>query len=507
MPTEKEQGRLKKAEKENERTQKDNIPVKDRSNLSRSKNQILQAPQMRGLKRRSSSASSDTPRSALDKCLRSKSPNNRQELDAAAARLKPKFPSNNEPVFKIPSTSRRTDNSSSILKSTSGHEYVTAMQSMSIGSPKERLSIPNYALQRPDKTFASHSVDQWSPSVDAPLKRTISQLSSGSEFGGDYMPLKINTRKLSWQSVKLRKTVSKQISIQNTSDKKLFLSITVEGPGFTISLQDFRYLMRSEVRTFNVEFCPTVVGPARGTVFFGISNGCSKCVPLFAYGGHFSLKVEGPQKGPFGPTFITMGMARELNHPMVRTIRLHNNGTLPGFVKFMFRTDHFKGHFESLSVEPNESRLEPGKMIDIRLTFRPTKEEIRKILQISDEVITFGEVQIIYSDEATRMRLLKNKDCVDAKSLEYLPRSLPDEAVIQRQLFAFNENLSRGNLDQLLDSIKIYDFALTINRCLDETQLQATDLTLSDETHMSFVTFCDMTVMNPSNDATTHDVG
>lgn len=108
-------------EEEKNRTKLDVVPVKDdtmeRIDLEEDEENVrnynmLDVPS-RGLKRRPSSVSSDTPKSTLNKCLRSKSPSNMKELQAAAAMLKPKILPD-QSVFKVPYTN------SSSLKSSSG---------------------------------------------------------------------------------------------------------------------------------------------------------------------------------------------------------------------------------------------------------------------------------------------------------------------------------------------------------------------------------------------------
>lgn len=74
------------------------------------------------------------------------------------------------------------------------------------------------------------------------------------------MPLKITHKKLSWETVKLRKSVNKSLNIQNISVKKLTLRVSVEGPGFQLDSSEIKMglvLFRSEVRSITVQFCPT----------------------------------------------------------------------------------------------------------------------------------------------------------------------------------------------------------------------------------------------------------
>jgi hypothetical protein len=108
------------AEKEMSRTRLDN-PVKDDTvERSYAEDENIQQESCRGLKRRTSSISSDTPRSALGKCLRSKSPSNVKDMQSAAALLKPRILPD-ESVFKMPYPSDST------LKGTTGSSGISSM--------------------------------------------------------------------------------------------------------------------------------------------------------------------------------------------------------------------------------------------------------------------------------------------------------------------------------------------------------------------------------------------
>jgi hypothetical protein len=111
-------------------------------------------------------------------------------------------------------------------------------------------------------------------SQEGQLKRTVSQLSAGSEFQDDVLPLKIKKahRKLLWESVKLYQEVTRTVTTQNGSAKKLPLRVKIQGLGFTVT-------------------------PREDLIM----------IPLYAYGGHTSLRMDGVQKGPISPVFITMG--------------------------------------------------------------------------------------------------------------------------------------------------------------------------------------------------------
>lgn len=480
----------------------------------------------RGTKRRSSSVNDETPKSALDKCMRSKSPALQRELQAAAASmLKPKLANN---VFKVPnsvttnplkspprhstltaSPPTSAKKSTTFCKSSSSREYITASSML---SPGEKLSLPNYGLVRPESLLTSPTSSIRSSdrrSNDGQLKRTVSQISNGSEFHDDVLPIKIqkSSRKLSWPTVKLYQAVVRTISIQNGSNKKLPLRVRIKGVGFSVSPREDLRMIPQEARTFEVKFSPTNIGPAHGQLIFELATNskCVKIVPLFAYGGHTMFRIDGTQKGPIGPAFITMGQVKMLNGAMNHQIRLTNTGTLPGFASLWFdykaKWADFAGT-KSLETTPSQVRLAPGQSTVITVKFKATKEEIRKIISLNKEVTIIGEIVLITGDEPTRLRMLRNKDTVPRQVLRFLPESMDGEFEYKQQMALFNENMDRAKLSPMIDEIRIHEIAVTINRSLDETQIFAAELSMADDTNMSFETFCDtrdnQTVVEPS---------
>lgn len=375
-------------------------------------------------------------------------------------------------------------------------------------SPDEKLSLPNYALQRPNNaTMVSpsssvRSIPQWSPTDNVhagQLRRSASQMSSASDFGDDNLPIKIKNleenRKISFESVKIDKFLTKNLSIQNGCDRKLSLRVRVIGSGFSVTpKEDFR-MLPMEARTFQIKFSPNIIGPARGQLVFELTSNknCSKTITLYGYGGHASISIEGVQKGPFGPQFLTMGIAKELNYVLEKKIRLKNSGTLPSFASIMFEKTKMSDFtmLHSLTAEPTQMKIDPGQYVDVRVRYKATKAEIRKIVSMKKEVTTIGEICIICGDEPTRLRILKARDVVDRKFLEYIPKSLPGETEILAKLFKFNEMFTREKVSAFMSSIKTHEVALTINRDMDDTQFISAEISLADDTHMSFETFVD----------------
>lgn len=461
----------------------------------------------RGLKRRSSSECRETPKSTFDKCMRSKSPNQQKELMAVAATLlKPKLDEN---VFKVPhsynsirpnfSKSPSGNSQADATRSPSTREYLTVNSMMS----GEKLSLPNYGLVRPDTSTSPSSSngshEHLSPNGSPQgglLKRTVSQLSNGSEFHDDVLPIRIkkSQSKLSWESVKLYSTVSRTISIQNGSSKRLHLRVRVEGLGYSVTPREDLKMISLEARTLEVKFSPNVVGPSRGYLIFELAtnNKCCRKIPLFAYGGHASIRIEGSQKGPIGPAFITLGLMKMLNSTLEQTFSITNYGTLSGFAELIFEKTKWSDFSlsESLTMTPNRIQLAPGESVNITVRFNATRDEIRKIIALNKEITIVGEICVISGDEPTRLRVINNKDILPKEFLDFLPKRMPKDENLRRELLLFNENLDKTKISPIMAQLKTNEIALTVCRNMDETLINA-ELSLADDSTMNFETFCE----------------
>lgn len=396
----------------------------------------LPHPQIRGLKRRNSQEDKETPKTAISPLKRNRSPTGKiDRREIMAAKLRPPIPA---PRNMTPEKSR--DGCSDL-------EYFTA-HSSSLPMPESRsLSLPSCCFQ-PSLSSPTNSLKTGEA---ASLKRTVSSCSSGSsrsEFEDDSNTLKVTNTRLSWETVKLRKTSTKSLNVKNCSIRKQNLKISVEGAGFKLystELMGGVTLSPSEVRSVSVEFCPTVIGPAIGSLLLETNLGIKIKVELYAYGGHASLNVEGIQKGPYGPHFLTMGNLGDLARKRMaeQIITITNSGNLSGFAVLGVDKSHHSDFLlaDSISVEPKMLRIKPGETVEVKVKFKPSREEIKGLIQKGSEVLTIGEVFVMSGDEATRLRTMKYSSEVNPKLLKMLPETLPDENNVKKGLANFNEDL------------------------------------------------------------------
>lgn len=133
---------------------------------------------------------------------------------------------------------------------------------------------------------------------NAVIVRSISQCSTNSEFtqNDGKFPLKANMSELTWECVKLRKSVIKSFVVKNASEKKLSLKMEVLGPGFQIASsgteKEWVTLQGNECRTIFIAFCPTMIGKAIGKCFFHYKFPHEKEVFLMYIYGRLVLQVK-----------------------------------------------------------------------------------------------------------------------------------------------------------------------------------------------------------------------
>lgn len=196
------------------------------------------------------------------------------------------------------------------------------------------------------------------------------------------------------------------------------------------------------------------------------------------------MRIEGWQKAPNGLTFITMGMVKNCNSPMVKILTFTNKGNIPGFaVVALEKLKIAELSADSVRVEPEEFRLYPGESRDVTIEFKPKQSVIKKIVSVNNEVSVVGELYVLTGDDATRVRLLNRRDQVPKKLIEFFPKLLDNEKEIQDELVAcnFQENFDERTLGLFREKILTNNVALTLERDLDDTQIIEAQISLLND--------------------------
>lgn len=376
-----------------------------------------------------------------------------------------------------------------------------------------KFSLPNYGLRNNARAL--------SQSPTAHPVRSSSQLSTNSEFSQNdgKFPLKANKNQLTWECVKLQKSISKSFVVKNTAHKRLTVKMYVTGPGFQIATglqeQGPLVLQGNECRTISVIFCPTVIGKAIGKVTFKPSKGwpdeTERSIQLYGYGGHTTLQLQGIERGPVGVSFLKMGETCSIRSTTLqRVFFIYNKGPLNGMATISVKpkTNQYI-HETHIQIEPSKCIIKPDSSVKITVAYKLRRKDLEKLSQKSCEVLTVATLEVIIGADPNRQRIstiLTRSPSIPPpyRSLDFLVKDFPHDAA--EDFDDFCENLD--NIADLFNCFKTSDIALTINRTmLDETRDTCTDLSGIEESFF-FRTLVDESVNAESNAPRSHhDMG
>lgn len=316
--------------------------------------------------------------------------------------------------------------------------------------------------------------------------------------GNELSALKTSDNELCWGSIKLRKSTTKRFTLKNMSSRKLSLKMEIIGPGFQIagtqSTCTQLALQSQECRTISVTFCPTMIGPAIGRVTFynADETPAGGSVSLFGYGGNTVMQVLGITRGPIGLPFLSLGEHRDVASAAAtrQTFTLYNRGPLNGMVVVRVKPP---AAAKDIRVTPAKCVLGADSQQQIEVLFTPRKAEMRKLFRKPGvPVLTVATLEIIYGDDANRLRIARLLPQLHAgaggeayASLDFLASGFADEQSLGVEHF----DESAENVNELFSNFKLEEVALTVERLmLNETTDTEPDLQSSLEETMMFRT-------------------
>lgn len=338
-----------------------------------------------------------------------------------------------------------------------------------------KYSLPNYGLKNSNKCALSPNAIS--------VGRSSSQCSTNSEFSQNdgKFPLKANKFVLSWDCIKLRKSIVKSFVVKNVSHKRITLSVEVNGPGFqvTSSNQDngSLVLQGNECRTINAVFCPTVIGKAIGKVVFkplkGWPDHVQRRVYLCGYGGNTSLQLQGIERGPVGTPFLKLGETSEIHSTTLhRSFTVYNKGPLHGMATITVKPKTSQYINDShVMIEPNKCVIDPDSSAQINVTYKLRRKDVEKLSQKSCDVLTVTSLEVIIGADPNRQRIASILTRAKSVPPSYAPLNfLVNGFPSPKEKFKdFNETID--DVADLFSSFKTIEIALTINRtALDETR-------------------------------------
>lgn len=381
-------------------------------------------------------------------------------------------------------------------------------QLLSAGAARKVVSSP--VGSESSSTCSYGTMQTYRSAISATSGRSVSRCSSSSEFShrdGKQIPLKVTNMELSWGSIKLRSDSRKSMQIKNIINKRLVIRIEVSGPGFQIvnsQRSNTITLHSQECRSISISFCPTVKGVAIGKLSFYAPSGATTLgnafldVPLYGYGGNASIIAQNISMGPVGSPFVTMGDVCELAQPLERTVSFYNKGPLLGFAAVSIDSmglmmPRLSDAFE---IHPRKILIPPKCIVDVRVVFRPKREEIKKIIKKMSNVLTLANMRVICGDEANRQRIRRllsqmsddERAKLSSSALDMLWTKFPQELEMS-DLYDIKENPNVAM--DLASFFRIHEILLTINHDNMDDTVEASSLFLPDvDETVLFRTIC-----------------
>lgn len=344
-----------------------------------------------------------------------------------------------------------------------------------------KYSLPNYGLKNSNRCALS-------PTAVA-VGRSSSQCSTNSEFtqNDGKFPLKSSKTSLSWDCVKLRKSIAKSFVVKNASHKRITLNVEVIGPGFQVispSQENGSLVLQSnECCTINVTFCPTVIGKAVGEVVFkplkGWPEDIQRRVRLCGYGGNTSLQLRGIERGPVGTPFLKLGETSTIQTTTLqRSFTVYNKGPLRGMATISVKpkTSQYI-HDAHIAIEPNKCIIEPDSSVHISVTYKLRRKDVEKLSKKTCDVLTVAVLEVILGAESNRQRIATILTQTGAVPPAYAPLNFLVSGFpnVKESFGEFCETVEE--VGDLFSSFKTSEIALTINRtALDETRDTCTEL-------------------------------
>lgn len=136
-----------------------------------------------------------------------------------------------------------------------------------------------------------------------------------------------------------------------------------------------------------------------------------KIIPLYGYGGHTVVEVQGVSQGVVGNPFLQLGTIGDLlNLQMHGTFSIYNKGPLSGVAIIRVKSDLKKpsgsSNFVALTITPSKCVIGPDSHTRIDIVYRPRKNDVRKLLRQEGNVLGVATLEVFMADEPSRQRIL-----------------------------------------------------------------------------------------------------
>lgn len=193
-----------------------------------------------------------------------------------------------------------------------------------------------------------------------------------------------------------------------------------------------------------------------------------KMIPLFGYGGHTVVEVQGVSQGVVGNPFLQLGTVGDLlNLQMYGTFSIYNKGPLRGVAIIRVKSDLKKpsgsSNYSAITITPAKCVIGPDSHTRIDIVYRPRKNDVRKLLRQEGNVLGVATLEVFMADEPSRQRILGliNKfanNSSDIYLLDELFRGISTDVVENFAEFQETEVVAKLNKSLQTDTVSIQCF-------------------------------------------------
>lgn len=123
------------------------------------------------------------------------------------------------------------------------------------------------------------------------------------------------------------------------------------------------------------------------------------------------VEVQDVSQGVVGNPFLQLGTIGDLlNLQMFGTFSIYNKGPLSGVAIIRIKSDLKKptgsSSYSSLAITPSKIVVGPDSHARIAITYRPRKNDVRKLLKQEGNVLGVATLEVFMADEPSRQRIL-----------------------------------------------------------------------------------------------------
>lgn len=305
--------------------------------------------------------------------------------------------------------------------------------------------------------------------------------------------LKSNKSYLTWRCTPLQESVTKTITVINSSEKMLRFRIDVIGDEFRVPMKTMT-LKAKESREIDVTFCPHIIGEFVGLIIFKPywPPDTERRVYLSGYGGTAWMHLPGIQATAAYPTetkYSLLLKADDVRDYIDTVISFKGSfsifnmdsvsGTAITFVKPESNT--LKIQRSQIFIEPKKLVISHDETKNVSITCQLGHHELQQFRNESSNMVTIAQMIMILGSDPDRQRitliLSRTEDTLRCKQYDYLINGFP--ATDRDQFDGFRDH--EANIPYLYDGFKIIEIDLNINRAnLNETPNATAYLTCLD---------------------------